>query len=991
MDIYQLIQLFKRHILLLIIVPLVLAFTVYLFTRNKKKNYTSQTVVYTGIATGYSIETTGTRTLDYFGTNMQFDNMINMLKSRQTLEQTSITLFAQDLSLEGYNPQYISESNYYALQGIVPKLVKDLVVKNGKTGFQREKEQEIKYLEDEIKGLEREISKKKNKAKREREVNSSLDTNQDDAKKDEDLGLDKKTFDNKNEVSENTDNNIYHIVRSGESLGQLSSRYGKSIGELMNINHLQSTALSPGQQLIVGKYNNFNNNDSKNYITHSVKAGETFFSIANKFKISVDELKILNNITKQSLPVGTILKIKQIYQNTQTNEITPEPIDKEINSEIGDQKTSSVPKDFTSTEVVEDISKYTEQQNFIKDPIIPPGVKPEDFDQTIKNFTSYYLSSDSNFIYQLLHYTHRHYSVAAIQRVEVYRVQNSDLIRVSYTADDPGICQQTLKIIIEAFIENYKLLKETQTDAVVKYFEEQVSLANDRLNDAENRLLKFNQKNNIINYYEQSKYIAARKEDLDVFYQNEQIRLESASAALDEIERGLANRENIYLKSREITEKRDELQKVAERILIAEIDDDENPMLGNKLDNLHKQSNSIKDELLIYTNQLYLYTHTTQGIPIKTLLNEWLENVIAYEEAKASLKVLAKRKNDFLVTYRIFAPLGAMLTRIEREISVAEQSYLELLHSLNLAKMRQQNLEMSSNLKVVDEPYFPITPNSTKTKLLIIVAAFFGFILVAALIIILEYFDTTIKTPERAEKLTKLRLAGAYPKISSKNDTIDFGFIENRLIEIIGQNIKLKINQNLVYSIEKPYLILIFSTKNEVGKTLLTKKIIDKFTTYGEKVLYLNYSYDNTDNQIDEANDNYLFYKIRNNFSEIKDFNELINTKYLRQRNYEYDYIFVEIPAIIYHTYPLELMKSFDISLLFVKANHRWQKADITALDTMKEVSGDDPIVILNQTELFVLETIINGIPSREKKNKYKNIKKYFSFSNSKKSKSKRT
>ncbi|MBI9037686.1 MAG: LysM peptidoglycan-binding domain-containing protein [Bacteroidales bacterium] len=989
MDIYQLIQLFKRHILLLIIVPLVLAFTVYMFTRNKKKNYTSQTVVYTGIATGYSIETTGTRTLDYFGTNMQFDNMINMLKSRQTLEQTAITLFSQDLSLEKYNSQYISERNYFALQDIVPKLVKDLVVKNGKTGYQREKEQEINYLEDEIKGLEREISKKKNKAKRERGVNYSEDTN---IKKDEYLGLEKMTSNNK--VNENTDNNIYHIVQAGETFGQLSSRYGKSIGELMNINHLQSTSLSPGQQLIVGQYNDFNNNNSKNYITYSVKAGETLFSIANKFKITVDELKNLNNITTQSLPVGTMLKIKQDfnnYQETPTYEKTPELNGKEINSEVGGKKTSSVQKDITSAEIVEDISKYSEQQSFVKDPIIPPGIKPEDFDQTIKNFTLYYLSSDSNFIYQLLHYTHHHYSIAAIQNVEVFRVQNSDLIRISYTSDDPGICQQTLKILTQAFIENYKLLKETQTDAVVKYFEEQVRLANERLNDAENRLLKFNQKNNIINYYEQSKYIAATKEDLDVFYQNEQIRLESASAALDEIERGLANRDNIYLKSQEIADKRDQLQKIAERILIAEIDDDENPMLGSKLANLHKQSNALKDELQIYTNQLYLYTHTTQGIPIKTLLNEWLENVISYEEAKASLKVLAKRKNDFLVTYRIFAPLGAMLTRIEREISVAEQSYLELLHSLNLAKMRQQNLEMSSNLKVVDEPYFPITPNSTKTKLLIIVAALFGFILVAALILILEYFDTTIKTPERAEKLTKLRLAGAYPKISPKNDTIDFGFIENRLIEIIGQNIKLKINQNLVYSMEKPYLILIFSTKNDVGKTLLTKKIINKFASYGEKVLYLNYSYDNTDNQIDEANDNYLFYKIRNNFSEIKDFNELINTKYLRQRNFEYDYIFVEIPAIIYHTYPLELMKSFDISILCVKANHRWQKADIMALDTMKEVSGDDPIVILNQTELFVLETIINGIPSNKKKNKYKNIKKYFSFSNSKKNKNKLT
>jgi len=41
---------------------------------------------------------------------------------------------------------------------------------------------------------------------------------------------------------------------------------------------------------------------------------------------------------------------------------------------------------------------------------------------------------------------------------------------------------------------------------------------------------------------------------------------------------------------------------------------------------------------------------------------------------------------DFVRTYQKFAPLGAMLKRIEREIKVAEQSYLELLRSLNLAK-----------------------------------------------------------------------------------------------------------------------------------------------------------------------------------------------------------------------------------------------------------------------------------------------------------------
>jgi uncharacterized protein involved in exopolysaccharide biosynthesis len=97
------------------------------------------------------------------------------------------------------------------------------------------------------------------------------------------------------------------------------------------------------------------------------------------------------------------------------------------------------------------------------------------------------------------------------------------------------------------------------------------------------------------------------------------------------------------------------------------------------------------------------------------MLDEWLKNTIDYVEAKAALVVLARRKMDFVRTYQKYAPLGAMLKRIEREIKVAEQSYLELLRSLNLAKMKQQNLEMATNIKIVDPPYFPISAMPAST------------------------------------------------------------------------------------------------------------------------------------------------------------------------------------------------------------------------------------------------------------------------------------
>jgi len=139
MDLAQILTLFKRNMLMLIAVPILLASFTYYFTRNQAKVYQSEAVIYTGITTGYSIESTTQRPTDFFSTSAQFDNMINLLKSRQTIIETSLRLLSQDLSLEHHNAQYISNQNYDRLQLYMPKRIKDLVIKNNKSGVEREK------------------------------------------------------------------------------------------------------------------------------------------------------------------------------------------------------------------------------------------------------------------------------------------------------------------------------------------------------------------------------------------------------------------------------------------------------------------------------------------------------------------------------------------------------------------------------------------------------------------------------------------------------------------------------------------------------------------------------------------------------------------------------------------------------------------------------------------------------------------------------------
>ncbi len=93
-----------------------------------------------------------------------------------------------------------------------------------------------------------------------------------------------------------------------------------------------------------------------------------------------------------------------------------------------------------------------------------------------------------------------------------------------------------------------------------------------------------------------------------------------------------------------INQKRKQFADISEKILINEIAEDYNQLISDEIGRLRKESDRLRDEIKLYVDQLYLYSHSTQGVPISSLLEEWLKNALIYEEAKASLVVLSRRK-----------------------------------------------------------------------------------------------------------------------------------------------------------------------------------------------------------------------------------------------------------------------------------------------------------------------------------------------------------
>ncbi|UCE92829.1 MAG: hypothetical protein JSV73_08335, partial [Flavobacteriaceae bacterium] len=99
------------------------------------------------------------------------------------------------------------------------------------------------------------------------------------------------------------------------------------------------------------------------------------------------------------------------------------------------------------------------------------SIYDQDYENTVANLMELMTSDNTNFVYSLLNFDHPYYSLDAISKVKAERISTSDLVKLSYETEDPGICQQTLAIYNEVCIKKYKDLKENGSDAVVKYFE----------------------------------------------------------------------------------------------------------------------------------------------------------------------------------------------------------------------------------------------------------------------------------------------------------------------------------------------------------------------------------------------------------------------------------------------------------------------------------------------------------------------------------------
>lgn len=560
-------------------------------------------------------------------------------------------------------------------------------------------------------------------------------------------------------------------------------------------------------------------------------------------------------------------------------------------------------------------------------------------EKTYDNLIAYERPSANNFIYKLLNFNDPYFSVPGLaEKIKVGQLGNSDLIEIGYSANDPGIAYNTLDILNEEFVKQYRELRYGETNNVIEFFKKELARLQKQLTSAEDSLIQYNIEHRIINYGEQTKQVTIMDASYQMMDNDLLINSSTSRALIDFYEYKLGDIAKMLRTNNQFMNKLQEISKLNTQISTMEI-----TLEGQNKKSLGEQKNKLNDaetSINEIAQQLSSEMATTNNVSYETLINQWLEQIVLREKTMAQIEARDIMREKLDKDFLYFSPIGATLNRKERNIGFVEGNYMSIMGALNQAILRQKNLEMTAaTLKVMNPPLFPLNSSPTNRRMIVLATMLGVLLFIVGYFLIIEILDRTLRDKTRTQRITGGIVLGAYPQES----TLRYRRYNKAIDEIAVKQLSTSI---LPYLNDKQQRIVnLLSTEEKDGKTHVARVLENYWNNIGLNVRRITYDEDflSEDDQYVQAN-------------SILD---------LCPDLLEDEILLVEYPVLKNNPLSPALLNESSINLLIVRANRTWKDTDQLIYKRLLEVKAPNvPLLFyLTQASRNAVEDFTGQLP----------------------------
>lgn len=346
-------------------------------------------------------------------------------------------------------------------------------------------------------------------------------------------------------------------------------------------------------------------------------------------------------------------------------------------------------------------------------------------------------------------------------------VRRSDVITVSFRHKDPSMAAKVVDLLVSLYLDRHlEMFKSPQS---YEFFLEQSQIQKDKLMEAEDKLARFKEDNNLTVVEEERLLLVRNEAALRTALNQASSQEAETERRLRQLREDLAQTPQTISLTEEIDHNPHAVSALKTRLVELELK--EHDLLAKYKEQNHWVQSVRKELQTVRTNlaeqEAAQYGRTRSGVnPTYQMLEQELVR------NQAELKALRARKDtqkaqlaEYQRQMEKFNTVELGFNRLQQELEVYRQN-----HRLYLSKVEESRIsdamdrERITNVSVIEPAKRPIEPVSPKNPLILALAVLFGGVGAVGLALLSEYLDDSLEKAEDVETLLHLPVLASIPE-----------------------------------------------------------------------------------------------------------------------------------------------------------------------------------------------------------------------------------
>jgi uncharacterized protein involved in exopolysaccharide biosynthesis/Mrp family chromosome partitioning ATPase len=413
----------------------------------------------------------------------------------------------------------------------------------------------------------------------------------------------------------------------------------------------------------------------------------------------------------------------------------------------------------------------------------------------------------------------------------IERIRDTDFIKVEFQSENPFLSAYVVNKLCDEYIRYNNTLKNNVTEESLEFFAKQVELKKSELDLKTEEVNAFKSESQVYNYEKESGTRLGQLSDYEIKLQEEENRLNGISISLRSVNARIANYNNngggSNAKLLELRAKINELNQIYING-------------GSKDKDLAGTIKGLQDQLQSEMEKHEMQYEHTEKKPktLKELQAEKEELVLEYEIVASNVASIRNKVGSMRSNVSRIGSKESTIASLERERDNAFKDYTMATEKYNEAKSK--SLISSNGVKLMVKGQPNAKPESSKRLIIIILTMVACGALCLGTIILTEYFDYRLRTPDKFESFSKLKLIGYINQIDTKKVDLNYIFKQKEEREEVEQIKHFLRKIRFVVDNSGKRVILVSSTKTGEGKSFIIMSLAYSLSLLNKRVLIVD-------------------------------------------------------------------------------------------------------------------------------------------------------